>query len=235
MSGSPFAVRSSADGIFTAGINGATSGRDTVAIPASVAGTPQFTIYNDWSGRLTVTKRTPSASFLLSTPTCAAAVSFIDVNVSSTRRRDGYALVEAVSFGYDAQYKPICALVSDGRYWIWNASEPLPVSAFAKGSLTGVQFSGAVSRTAESTDLDSTLTGNVSLDPDTETSAFLNFSYFVTPFSTAPSYRAFGSNARFQLRISTTGALLGFAYIRTGYLPEPTGALVLTTLSLGVN
>lgn len=145
-----------------------------------------------------------------------------------TRPRRSYRMQEAATFGYDDNYKPLCALVLDGHYWTWNLSDALPVSSTIRGNLTGVQFSGISSFTPDALNIDSNLTGLVGLDADTANSAYLSFTYHVVSDAGTLPFRMLGENTEFRFRIDATGTFLGFPYVRTGILPGTIGTTPVT-------
>lgn len=213
---SVFAVRSAFDAIATAGLNLNLVGKD------NTNRTRIDDRYNDWSGTFSIAKRAPTNEFLSTTPNCAEATILVDMRMVLIRSRDGYRMQEAATFGYDNNYKPVCAFMLDGHYWHWNLSEPLPLSSLVNGNLSGVAFTGEISRTPESTDFDSRLASVVGLEADTANSAYLSFVYkVITDRDVTLPFRMFGETAEFRFRIDPSGKFLGLQYLRTGVVPDP--------------
>jgi hypothetical protein len=211
-----FEVRSTFDRISSDGLNLNLVGTDNAQKTSNLNG------YNDWTGTFSMSKREVTTAFLAGTTNCANATILIDARLTLLRSRDGYRMQEAATFGYDDNYKPLCAMVLDGHYWTWNLSEELPERSLVKGNLTGVQFSGVSSFTPDALNIDSNLTGLVGLDADTANSAYLSFTYHVTPPGTAAlPFRMLGENTDFRFRIDPMGKVLGFQYVRTGIVPDP--------------
>lgn len=213
-----FPVRTAFDSVTSAGMNLNLAGTDNAQKTVNLNG------FNDWTGTFSLSKRTATPSTL--TTNCTGVTKLVDVSLSLTRGRDGYRMQEAATFGYDDNYKPLCALVLDGHYWSWSVSEALPASSTIKGNLTGVQFSGDSSLTPDALNVDSNLTGLVGLDADTAQSAYLSFTYHVIPTPPLRSdqvvpFRMLGENTEFRFRIDTTGKVVGFQYVRTGIVPDP--------------
>ena len=216
-----FAVKSAMVGIYATGLNLNLSGRDN--------GIPVQTVFRDdyynWSGTFSLSSRVVTPENRISN--CTDATTLVDIKITLTRARDGYRMQEAATFGYGADYKPICASLLDGHFWTWNLSQPLPASSGLRGNISGVEFAGTVSRTADPLDIDASLTSLVGLDADTKDSAFLTFLYNVTPAPqgsmTLPylPFRMFGEGTEFRFRIDPTGKFLGFQYVRTGLVPDP--------------
>lgn len=220
-----FPVQSAFDAITGAGLNVNLAGTD------NSQKTTNLNVYNDWTGTFSLSRRVASAPAL--TANCVGVTKLVDVSLTLTRARDGYRMQEAATFGYDDNYKPLCALVLDGHYWTWNLSEALPASSTISGNLTGVQFSGDSSFTPDALNIDSNVTGLVGLDADTANSAYLSFTYHVIP--TPPlrpdevvPFRMLGENTGFRFRIDPTGRVLGFQYVRTGIVPDPFSTVPVT-------
>lgn len=221
-----FQVRPAFDSISSDGLNLNLAGTDNAQKTSNLNG------YNDWTGTFSMSKRAVTPAFLAAAANCANATTLIDVSLTLLRSRDGYRMQEAATFGYDNNYKPLCAMVLDGHYWTWNLSEALPETSLLKGNLTGVQFSGVSSSTPDALNIDSNLTGLVGLDADTANSAYLSFTYHVTPIFSLPAtvspFRMLGENTALRLRIDPTGKVLGFQYVRTGIVPDPMSSTPVT-------
>lgn len=185
--------------------------------------------YRNWRGQVSLSRRAPSDQFKASTRSCASATTVVDIALTLTRQRDGYIAREAISIGYEDNFKPVCALVLDGNYWTWNLSEPLPATPVTLSGLSGVEFTGVVSRTPFPTDTDSFLTSMVTLEPDTSSTAFLSFLYNL-PDPSEP-FAMFGRTANFKFRIDSLGNFLGFRYVRTGVLSDSSDLVTLSFTS----
>ena len=214
---SVFAVRSAFDAMATKGINLNLVGKD------NTTRTRIDDRYNDWSGTFSMSKRAPTDEFLSTTPNCAEATLLVDMRMVLIRNRDGYRMQEAATFAYDSNYKPVCAFMLDGHYWHWNLSEPLPLTSLVKGNLSGVAFTGDISRTPDAVNFDSRLASVVGLEADTQDSAYLSFVYKVVANTeeVALPFRMFGETAEFRFRIDPDGKFLGLQYLRTGVVPDP--------------
>jgi hypothetical protein len=110
-----------------------------------------------------------------------------------------------------------------------NLSEPLPATPVTLSGLSGVEFTGVVSRTPFPTDTDSFLTSMVTLEPDTSSTAFLSFLYNL-PDPSEP-FAMFGRTANFKFRIDALGNFLGFRYVRTGVLSDSSDLVTLSFTS----
>jgi len=220
-----FPVRSALDAMLaTPGINVNVSGRDNAIFPIKQ---PDDRRPNDWFGQFSISKRAATAA---NTPAgCAGAVTLVDARIVLTRYRDGYRMQEGATFGYAADYKPLCAFLLDGHYWFWNASQPLPATAVTSGSLTGVESGGTVQGAPFS---NATITSLVALDADTANSAWLSFVYHATPSGGSLPFQMFGETTEFRFRLDTSGAFIGFQYLRTGTVPDPTFGNQLVTLQM---
>ena len=215
-----FPVQSAFDAITGAGLNMNLAGTDNAQKTSNVGG------FNDWTGTFSLSKRTATPSIL--TTNCTGVTKLVDVSLTLTRARDGYRMQEAATFGYDDNFKPLCALVLDGHYWSWSVSEALPASSTIKGNLTGVQFSGVSSLTPDALNVDSNLTGLVGLDADTAQSAYLSFTYHLVSDAGTLPFRMLGENTEFRFKIDPAGNVLSLQYLRTGVLPGTIGAALIT-------
>lgn len=219
-----FQVRSTFDSMTSAGLNLNLVGTDNAQKTSNLNG------FNDWSGSFSLSKRTVPPSVLPANwpANCTGATKLVDVSFTLVRARDGYRMQEAATFGYDDNYTPLCAFVLDGHYWTWLLKEALPVSSTIRGNLTGVQFSGTSSLTADALNIDSNLTGLVGLDADTANSAYLSFTYHLVPDAGTLPFRMLGENTELRFRIDASGTFLGFQYVRTGVLPGTIGTTPVT-------
>lgn len=118
-----FAVKSAMDGIYATGLSLNLGGRDNA--------TPSQPVYRDeyyhWNGTFSLSSRPATLANTISN--CVGATTLVDMKMTLTRARDGYRMQEAATFGYGADYKPICASLLDGHFWTWNLSQPLPTSS----------------------------------------------------------------------------------------------------------
>lgn len=219
-SAATFPVRAAFDSVTSAGLNLNLAGTDNAQKTVNLNG------FNDWNGTFSLSRRTATPSTL--TTNCTGVTKLVDVSLTLTRGRDGYRMQEAATFGYDDNFKPLCALVLDGHYWSWNVSEALPESSTIKGNLTGVQFSGVSSLTPDALNVDSNLTGLVGLDADTANSAYLSFTYHLVSDTGTLPFRMLGENTEFRFKIDPAGNILSLQYLRTGVLPGTIGTTPIT-------
>ena len=103
-----FAVHSSFDAIAATGFKANPQGRDAAFRAVNLDN------YNDCSGSPSLSKRTAIKS--ATPPGCTSSTILIDTRIFLNRSRDGLRIQDALTVGYDATHKPICALLPDGTF-----------------------------------------------------------------------------------------------------------------------
>lgn len=187
-----------------------------------------------WSGTVQTRLTKPSAE-LSADPHCALATQVVDITVALVRARDGYRTQDGIRIAYTSDFKPVCAFRTDGTHWNWRMSSPLPLSARI-GALSPVEFTSgpAICDGQQQDDLESRLTGIVSLEPDTIDTAFLSFTYKTMPDATCSESTPvdlIGQSTEYRIRISPGGSFLGLEYIRTGPVAGGDATTVITLRS----